>query len=82
MFTEVHLKNDDSGQKLAFINSLNVQAFPCGRRRSEQITSADDKYYIPYDPEARLNTEKNNSNRFITGYVLCPHCLWRFYYLL
>ena len=76
MFTEVHQKDSTSGPKLAFINSLNVQAFPCGRRRSEQVTGATptDKYYIPYDPEARLNTEKNNRqhsslNGFTQNYI-------------
>lgn len=52
--------------KLAFLNSLNVQAFPCGRRRSELIDkdgnvgTVSDRYYIPFDPEARLNTEANS----------------------
>lgn len=52
--------------KLAFLDSLNVQAFPCGRRRSELVDkdgksdTVNDRYYIPFDPEARLNTEANN----------------------
>ena len=78
MFIEVHKKDADSTQKLAFVRSLNVQAFPCGRRRSEQVTAVtgNDKYYIPYDPEAKLNTEKNNrqhssSNGFTQNYIKC-----------
>lgn len=43
---------------LAFLRSLNVQAFPCGRRRSTTIDTAGTR--IPFDPEARLNTEANN----------------------
>lgn len=74
MFIEVHKKNETSGQQLAFLKSLNVQAFPCGRRRSEQVDGAEDKYYIPYDPEARLNTENNNRrhsslNGFTQSYI-------------
>lgn len=70
MFSEVHTANNTSGPKLAFIKSLNIQAFPCGRRRSEEVDFDDqdldglvkdvEKYYIPYDPESRLNTESNN----------------------
>ena len=48
-----------------FVKSSSIQAFPCGRRRSTEIstagsTSTSDKYRIPFDPEARLNTEANN----------------------
>lgn len=62
MFNEVHSSAKTSGIPLAFIKSLNVQAFPCGRRRSEQIEdpATKDIYHIPFDPEARLNTEANN----------------------
>jgi hypothetical protein len=51
---------------LVFIKSKNIQAFPCGRRRSNLIDAdkssdtRNDRYYIPFDPEARLNTEANN----------------------
>lgn len=49
---------------LTFANSLKVQAFPCGRRRSSFINTDPEKatvgYYIPFDPESRLNTEANN----------------------
>lgn len=41
---------------LAFLKSLNVKAFPCGKRRSPEINQVR----IPFDPEARLNTEANN----------------------
>ena len=64
MFIETH-KIDD--KLLTFIKSANVQAFPCGRRRSKAIdldgdtqTTPNDIKYIPFDPEARLNTEANN----------------------
>lgn len=53
----------DSDNNLIFINSLNIKAFPCGRRRSQLIDTdgnTNDQYSIPYDPEARLNTEANN----------------------
>lgn len=52
--------------KLAFIKSSKVKVYPCGRRRSQPIdqdkktTTPNDVYYIPFDPEARLNTEFNN----------------------
>lgn len=52
---------------LAFAKSTNVYAFPCGRRRSSEVdqdgnlvNTKTDKYYFPFDPEARLNTEANN----------------------
>lgn len=65
MFIEVHNANtDNSGINLAFIKSLNVQAYPCGRRRSEKIQpdgGATKKYSIPFDPEARINTEANTT---------------------
>ena len=43
---------------LTFLRSLNVQAFPCGKRRSTTVDRAGTR--IPFDPEARLNTEANN----------------------
>jgi hypothetical protein len=58
------VKNSDNG--LVFIKSSNIKVFPCGRRRSNLIdrdgsqTTVSDRYYIPFDPEARLNTEANN----------------------
>ena len=54
-------KYTDRGITLAFIKSLNVNAFPCGRRRSTPYNGTnEDDSRIPYDPEARLNTEANN----------------------
>lgn len=49
---------------LTFVKSTHVHAYPCGRRRSElvQLRSSQDETsqrYIPFDPEARLNTENN-----------------------
>ena len=55
-----------SDSSLIFIQSKYVKAFPCSRRRSTPIDGDDDagtvhdRYYIPFDPEARLNTEANN----------------------
>lgn len=49
---------------LTFVPSINIQAYPCGRRRSTEIEKLIDgnskKYRIPFDPESRLNTEANN----------------------
>ena len=69
MFNETH-KTSINGKDLVFIKSTNIQAYPCGRRRSQQIDTVDrnkdgkvqedEKYFIPFDPEARLNTEANN----------------------
>lgn len=63
----------------AFIKSLYVQAFPCGRRRSTTIEkdlndipspSFVTEYRIPFDPEARLNTEANNrKHSSLNGYT-------------
>ena len=64
MFVETYTStiNEDKNLKikLAFIKSLNVQAFPCGRRRSTKLGEAESDPRIPFDPEARLNTEVNN----------------------
>jgi hypothetical protein len=63
MFIETHSDNDIT---LTFIKSANIQAYPCGRRRSTVVDrdgssgTTDDQYYFPFDPEARLNTEANN----------------------
>jgi hypothetical protein len=76
IFNEVHnTKNDGSGINMAFIKSLKIQAFPCGRRRGFVDTdSPTDDAYIPFDPEARLNTEANNRkhtslNGFTDSYI-------------
>ena len=52
----VEIKN--SGTALAFIKSYYIQAYPCGRRGANPEKASDIR--IPYDPEARLNTEANN----------------------
>jgi hypothetical protein len=64
MFIETH---SDGNIILTFIKSTNVQAYPCGRRRSTEVdrdgditNTPNDTYYFPFDPEARLNTEANN----------------------
>ena len=45
---------------LVFIKSKNINAFPCGRRRGIINKESAADVYIPFDPEARLNTEANN----------------------
>ena len=53
----------DSTSSLVFIKSNNISVFPCSRRRSTPVSTGDgvlDRYFIPFDPEARLNTEHNN----------------------
>lgn len=65
---------------LVFIRSKYINAFPCGRRRSTLVDSdgksetVSDRYYIPFNPEARLNTEANNRkhsglNGFTQSYI-------------
>lgn len=52
-----------NNNNLVFLKSNKVNVYPCGRRRARLIdTSNDNKTdgYIPFDPEARLNTESNN----------------------
>lgn len=71
MFNEIH---QSKGLSLVFVKSSNIQAFPCGRRRSQEVNAGGDKYYIPFDPEARLNTEYNNLrhsslNGFTQSYI-------------
>jgi hypothetical protein len=54
---------------LTFVRSVNIQAFPCGRRTSA-TESAKQTYYFPFDPEARLNTEANNiKHSSLNGYT-------------
>lgn len=62
MFIEKHFSTTENGILLAFLKSLNVQVYPCGNRRSTLINTnnVDDSYYIPFDPEAKLNTEANS----------------------
>jgi hypothetical protein len=58
MFIKVQTqKINGKSTPAAFMKSANVRAFPCGRRRSTEIST---EYRIPFDPEARLNTEANN----------------------
>ena len=83
MFIESHKsESENTGVSLVFLKSSLVQAFPCGRRRSkEQIspTGKDaDKYYIPYDPEARLNTEANHLKQSgLNGFTNCFIRSWK-----
>ena len=66
MFNETHSSSYSDGLKLTFIKSPNIFVYPCGRRRSfvedpdKNTNTIEDQYYIPFDPEARLNTEANN----------------------
>ena len=67
-FNEVH-KSKDEGDfiALAFVKSTNIRAYPCGRRRAKKD---EENIYIPFDPEARLNTEFNNrSHSSLNGYT-------------
>ena len=52
----------DTINNLAYLDSLNIKVFPSGRRKSELLNENDqkEKYHIPIDPEARLNTEANH----------------------
>ena len=76
MFIEKHNLYDDTTTSgsfnpvLAFVKSVSVQAYPCGRRKSTLVTEGEHKYNIPFDPEARLNTERNNRrNSALNGYT-------------
>ena len=74
MFIEKHnlyaTASGDFNPALAFIKSVLVQAYPCGRRKSTLVTEGEQKYNIPFDPEARLNTERNNRrNSALNGYT-------------
>lgn len=76
---EEHLSILDSGTTnkdyntldLAFIKSSHVQAYPCGRRRSMNIAEeGKPEKRLPFDPEARLNTESNNrKHSSLNGYT-------------
>lgn len=73
MFIETHIDND---LVLTFVKSADIQAYPCGRRRSDVIdndgdnNTTSDRYRIPFDPEARLNTEANNrKHSSLNGYT-------------
>lgn len=63
MFIETHeaINAKEEILLLTFLKSLAIQAYPCGRRRSKlTLNDPGDPVYIPFDPEARLNTEANN----------------------
>lgn len=45
---------------IAFVPSTNVLVYPCARRRS--VADASGKTSFPFDPEARMSTEKNTRN--------------------
>lgn len=61
MFIETYSASN-TGPILSFLKSLDVQAYPCGRRRgkAEFEGEPDKTFYLPIDPEARLNTEDNH----------------------
>jgi hypothetical protein len=67
MFIKTHTDTiSDEKIVLTFIKSTNIQAFPCGHRRSTDVSG----YRIPFDPEARLNTEANNrKHSSLNGYT-------------
>ena len=74
----------DADNKLAFIKSKSIRVFPCGRRRSEILdpdnndNTVSDQYYLPFDPEARLNTEANNRKHSgLNGYKQSYLNYWR-----
>jgi hypothetical protein len=58
------------GIQVTFIKSTNVQVYPCGRRRGNADLTGNSESYIPFDPEARLNTEANNRKHSgLNGYT-------------
>lgn len=66
MFNKVHSSKEEGGIALAFVKSTNIQTYPCGRRRALK----EKDLYIPFDPEARLNTENNNRTQSsLNGYT-------------
>jgi hypothetical protein len=65
LFTEIHNLSEYGDTFLTFLKSTAVQAYPCGNRRGladldGNSATLSDLYNIPFDPEARLNTEANN----------------------
>jgi hypothetical protein len=81
MFIETHVDTlPTTGQiALTFVKSASIKAFPCGRRRSafigvdlnsDGVMGDTEGYRIPFDPEARLNTEANNrKHSSLNGYT-------------
>lgn len=77
--TVAGLKPGDNSTRIAlgFLNSMEINVFPCSRRNSSIIESQKEgqsHYYFPYDPEARLTTEANkiketSSNGFTQTYI-------------
>lgn len=66
------ITNTETG--LTFVNSKDIKVYPCGRRRTQEISTSNGTFSIPFDPEARLNTEANNRsasglNGFTPTYV-------------
>jgi hypothetical protein len=61
--TDPNTGNDVNVQvALGFLNSMDINVFPCSRRNSSIIEAhleGQSHYYFPYDPEARLTTEAN-----------------------
>ena len=68
MFIKTH---EDGNLRLTFIKSENVQVFPSGRRGAKVENEANiPTNTIPFDPEARLNTEANNRKQSgLSGYT-------------
>ena len=67
IYTSTGSGDNISKESVAFLKSTVVKAFPSGRRRSKEI---DHKYFIPFDPEARLNTEANSrKHSSLNGYT-------------
>ena len=65
MFNKTYEYNSFNKILVAFARSSCIQAYPCGRRRAIADKNGNgslnsDECYIPFDPEARLNTEENN----------------------
>ena len=68
MFIKCNKINGNDDISLYFLKSVSVQAYPCGRRRAKLDTEATT--YIPFDPEARLNTEANvRKHSSLNGYT-------------
>lgn len=67
MFNKVHKIGVEPGATadLVFVGSKYVKAFPCGRRRAQKAANSD--AYIPFDQEAKLNTEFNNRKHIGTN---------------
>ena len=84
MFIETHNTYIQVGETkkevlLTFLKSVDVEAYPCGRRRSalidfdknsDEVISDTERIQFPFDPEARLNTEANNRKHSgLNGYT-------------